>query len=99
MTILPFFRKLEFSRVLHLILSNSLFFFHLCSHVVFINSILDRSNSISMSSFSLSEFSFSPFMLTMLYIVSVSEISSSTSTNSSLVHFKSRLLVLYNFSF
>ena len=52
-TILPFFKKLEFSRVLH----------------------------------------------TMLYIVSVSKISSSTSTNSSLVHSKSKLLVLYKFFF
>ena len=38
-------------------------------------------------------------MLTMLYIVSVLEISSSTSTNFSLVHSKSRLLVLYRFFF
>ena len=38
-------------------------------------------------------------MFTMLYIVSISEISSSSSTISSLVHSKSRLLVLYRFFF
>ena len=51
------------------------------------------------SSLSLSEISFSSFMLTMLYIISISEISSSISTNSSLVHSKSRLLVIYRFFF
>ena len=46
------------------------------------------------SSFSLCKFSFPSFMLTMLYIVSVLDISSSIYTNSSFVHYKSILLVL-----
>ena len=53
-------------------------------------------NSFIKSSFSLFEFS---FMLTMLYIVSVSDISSDISTNSSFVHYKSIFLVLYRFFF
>ena len=52
-------------------------------------------NSFIKSSFSLSEFSFPSFMLIILYIVSVSDISSSIYTNSSFVHPKSILLVLY----
>ena len=51
------------------------------------------------SSFSLSKFSFPSFILTILYIVSVSDISSSISTNYSFVHSKSILLVLYKFFF
>ena len=60
---------------------------------------MNRSDSISKSSFLLYELSFPSFMLTMQYIFSVSEKSSSTSTNSSLVHYKSRLRVLYRFFF
>ena len=51
------------------------------------------------SSFSLSEFYFPYFILTILYIVSISDISSSISTNSSFVHSKSILLVLYKLFF
>ena len=55
----------------HLILYKPLFFFQVCSHVIFINSSLNRSDSVSKFSLSLFEFSFSSFMLTMLYIVYV----------------------------
>ena len=62
------------------------------------NYVLKKSNSANSfikSSFSLYEFSFPSCMLTILYFVSVSDISSSIFTNSSFVHSKSILLVLY----
>ena len=65
-----------------------------------INSVPKKSSSTSSfikSSFSLSKFYFPSFMLNILYIVSVSDISSSISTNYSFVHAKSILLILYRF--
>ena len=64
---------------------------------VFKNS--SSAKSFIRSLFSLSKSSFHSFILTILYIVLVSDISSSISTNSSFVHSKSILLVLYKFLF
>ena len=55
--------------------------------------------SFNRSSFSLYGFSFHSCILTILYIVSISYIFLSISTNSSFVHSKSILLVLYRFFF
>ena len=63
------------------------------------NSSSDTTKSFNRSSFSLYEFSFPSFILTILHIVSVSDIYLSISTNSSFVHSKSILLVLYRFFF
>ena len=54
------------------------------------NSVPENSSSAKSfirSSFSLSDFSFPAFILTIQYIVSISNISSSMSTYSSFVHF------------
>ena len=67
-----------------------------------INYVFKKSSSaksFTRSSFSLSEFYFPSFILTILYLVSVLDISSSISTNSSFVHSKSILLVLCKFFF
>ena len=63
------------------------------------NSSFVTAKSFNRSSFSLYEFYFPSFILTILYIISVSDISSSISTNSSFVHSKSILLLLYKFFF
>ena len=66
------------------------------------NYVLKKSssaNSFIKSSFSIFEFYFPSYMLTILYIISVSDISSSISTNPSFVHSNNIHLVLYKLFF